>query len=234
MLGRPEVDPDRLVLHGISQAGYWVPRAIAFEPRFAAAVADPGVMRVGDSWSRALPDVMKQLLEQGDKKDFDAFMEAGLKDEPDAARSPEVAHGVPTARTRSTTRTPRRPKQHLDADTLARITTPLLITSPDHEQFWPGQSAEMQAAVTTSTLVTFTEAEGADWHCEPAAHGLRDERGLQLARGHLRRLTGRRRSPGPARLDELGDLGGRAGTSGYGSGTRREANLCASPRKRTS
>ena len=65
---------------------------------------------------------------------------------------------------------------HLDADTLAKIVTPLLITSPDHEQFWPGQSEEMHAAVQSSTIVTFTEAEGADWHCEPAAHGLRDER----------------------------------------------------------
>jgi hypothetical protein len=28
----------------------------------------------------------------------------------------------------------------------------------------------------TKQLVRFTEAEGADWHCEPAAQGLRDER----------------------------------------------------------
>ena len=31
-----------LALYGISQAGYWVPRALAFEHRIAAAVADPG------------------------------------------------------------------------------------------------------------------------------------------------------------------------------------------------
>jgi hypothetical protein len=175
LLGRPEVDPEQLVLHGVSQAGYWVPRAVAYEPRIKAAVADPGVVRVVDSWLATLPDVMKQLLDQGDKKDFDAFMEAGLKDEPtllavlrwrmtpygtDSFYDAYVAAG----------------QQHLDPDTLARITIPLLITSPDHEQFWPGQSAEMHRAVESSTLITFTEAEGADWHCEPAAHGLRDER----------------------------------------------------------
>jgi hypothetical protein len=65
---------------------------------------------------------------------------------------------------------------HLDADTLGQISCPLLITSPEHEQFWPGQSDEMHAAVPSSTLVTFTEVEGADRHCEPAARGLRDER----------------------------------------------------------
>ncbi|MGW5433783.1 alpha/beta hydrolase family protein [Streptomyces sp. NPDC004059] len=38
---RPDVDPRRIALAGISQAGYWVPRALAFEHRITAAVADP-------------------------------------------------------------------------------------------------------------------------------------------------------------------------------------------------
>jgi hypothetical protein len=42
----PEVDPERIALLGISQAGYWVPRAVAFESRLAAAVADPGAVDV--------------------------------------------------------------------------------------------------------------------------------------------------------------------------------------------
>ncbi|MFI6360353.1 alpha/beta hydrolase family protein [Streptomyces sp. NPDC050743] len=49
LLARPDVDPRRIALAGISQAGYWVPRALAFEHRIAAAVADPGVVRVVDS-----------------------------------------------------------------------------------------------------------------------------------------------------------------------------------------
>ena len=43
LLGRSDVDPKQIVLYGISQAGYWVPRALAFEHRIAAAIADPGV-----------------------------------------------------------------------------------------------------------------------------------------------------------------------------------------------
>ena len=38
---RPDVDPDALTAYGISQAGYWLPRALAFERRFVAACADP-------------------------------------------------------------------------------------------------------------------------------------------------------------------------------------------------
>ena len=43
LLARPDVDPAQIALYGISQAGYWVPRALAFEHRIAAAIADPGV-----------------------------------------------------------------------------------------------------------------------------------------------------------------------------------------------
>jgi len=44
LLARSDVDPSQIVLYGISQAGYWVPRAVAFEHRIAAAIADPGAM----------------------------------------------------------------------------------------------------------------------------------------------------------------------------------------------
>jgi hypothetical protein len=43
LLARPDMDPARIALRGISQAGYWMPRALAFEHRIAAAIADPGV-----------------------------------------------------------------------------------------------------------------------------------------------------------------------------------------------
>ena len=53
ILARPDVDEDRVALIGVSQAGYWVPRAIAFEHRFAAAVADGGVVDVSRRMDQA-------------------------------------------------------------------------------------------------------------------------------------------------------------------------------------
>lgn len=41
-VSRSDVDDQRIALLGVSQAGYWVPRALAFEKRIAAGVADPG------------------------------------------------------------------------------------------------------------------------------------------------------------------------------------------------
>ncbi|RKH28368.1 alpha/beta hydrolase [Corallococcus sp. CA041A] len=175
LLTRAEVDPQRIALLGVSQAGYQVPRAVAFEHRVAAAVADPGVMRVGDSWREHLPPEMTRLLDAGEKETFDASMAEGLKDfpaeraelqwrmAPHGTRSPFDAYKAAEA-------------MHLDAEILARVGCPMLITSPDHEQFWPGQSEELHAALKGSTLLRFTESEGASWHCEPAAPALRDER----------------------------------------------------------
>lgn len=174
LVARDDVDPDRLALVGVSQAGYWVPRAVAFEHRIAAAVADPGVVRVSDSWRAPLPDVMTDLLDQGDKDDFDAFMEIGMDEDP-ATRAMLAWRMAPYGVDSYYDAYAAADRMHLDEETLARIRCPLLITSPDHEQFWPGQSEEMHAAVAGSTLAPFTEAEGADWHCEPAARGQRDE-----------------------------------------------------------
>ncbi|WP_101373411.1 hypothetical protein [Streptomyces sp. Ag109_G2-15] len=60
---------------------------------------------------------------------------------------------------------------------VGRITTPLLITDPDGEPFWPGTSRELYDALTgPKHLVRFTEAEGAHLHCEPMGRALFEQR----------------------------------------------------------
>jgi hypothetical protein len=86
LLDRPDVDPKQIVLYGISQAGYWVPRALAFEHRIATAIADPGVYDVFEPWAKAAPPELRQLLDSGDKKDFDRFFEEGMKEATPAER----------------------------------------------------------------------------------------------------------------------------------------------------
>ena len=65
----------------------------------------------------------------------------------------------------------------LTDELISRITTPILVTSPENEQFWPGQSQELFDKLSgENAIVAFTRAEGADSRCEPAASGLRGER----------------------------------------------------------
>ena len=65
----------------------------------------------------------------------------------------------------------------LTDELIARISTPVLVTDPDNEQFWPGQSQELFGKLSgPKAIIAFTQEEGADSHCEPAASGLRGER----------------------------------------------------------
>ncbi len=171
---RPDVDTDRIALQGVSQAGYWAPRAAAHESRISALVADPGVIDVAASWEAHLPKEMVQLLDEGNQHDFDALMASG-----DDAQQAVLAWRMAPYGTSSPFEAFTAARaMHLDDATIARITCPTLVTDPDNEQFWPGQSQALYDELTCARkdIVRFTTAEGADWHCEPAAQSLRDER----------------------------------------------------------
>lgn len=167
------VDPTRIALVGISQGGYWVPRAVAFEKRVAAAVADPGVVDVSASWFAQLPAEMTDLLRSGDKAQFDAIMAQAL---PPPARQ-ALAFRMRPYGMASYFDVFTAVQQYRLGDLPARITCPMLVTAPEDETFWPGQSDQLFALLGgEKSLVRFTAREGAGLHCEPMAPGLRDLR----------------------------------------------------------
>ena len=174
-LTRREVDPARIALMGVSQGGYWVPRAMAFEYRVAAAIADPGVWDVSTSWMPFLPPELKELLDAGQKAEFDAALAEGLADEPELA-------GMMRLRTRpygfaSVFDAYKAAAEYNLAGVVDRIRCPMFVADPEGEHFWPGQSQQLYDALRSpKVLVPFTAAEGADLHCEPKNPGLRAQR----------------------------------------------------------
>ena len=60
-------------------------------------------------------------------------------------------------------------------DVAGRIATPLYVTDPDGEQFFPGQPAELAALVPGATLARFGQEEGASHHCQPMARELTEQ-----------------------------------------------------------
>jgi hypothetical protein len=173
---RSDVDATKLALLGVSQAGYWVPRSLAFEHRIAAAVADPGVIDVSTTVLGHLPHMMVKLLDAGDQKKFDRDMEWTLRLSP-STRALLALRMRPYGTTSPYEFFAASRSYVLTDELIQQITTPMLITDPDNEQFWPGQSKELhQKLASPSTLIEFSETEGADSHCEPAASGVRAER----------------------------------------------------------
>jgi hypothetical protein len=187
MLARPDVDAGRVAVIGVSQAGYWVPRALAFEHRFVAAVADPGVTDISASWTRPLPQLMRDQLRDGKRTAFDREMHLAELLSPAAAATLAFRgrpFGVDPASRFDLYQAVA--AYRLDGEE-QRITTPLLITDPEDEQFWPGQSRELYDRLPgTKQIVSFTAYEGASRHCEPMSRSLREARIFDWLGGYLR------------------------------------------------
>lgn len=174
-LGLGGVDARRVALIGVSQGGYWVPRALAFEKRIAAAVVDPGVYDVGSTWRERMPERIVKYVDSGDREKFErdmgvAFkMMKGLKARLDFRMRPfglnSLFDVLVAVRDYS-----------LDG-VVDAIDCPILITNPENETFWPGQSERLYAALTCEKeIVSFRTTEGADYHCEPLSTYLREQR----------------------------------------------------------
>jgi hypothetical protein len=187
MLVRSDVDAERVALIGVSQAGYWVPRAIAFEHRFAAAVADGGVVDVSVPWTGRLPEEMKQQLRDGDRDAFDREMAAAEAMAPHATAMLDFRGKPYGINGGSRFELFTAVSAYRLGDEVQNIHTPLLITDPDDEQFFPGQPQELYDRLAgPKTLVRFTEREGAAGHCEPMARSLRETRIFDWLDGYLR------------------------------------------------
>ena len=173
ILRRREVDPKRIALVGASQGGYWVPRALAFEHRIAAGVADPGVWDVSEAFLRNLPKFVRDMLDAGKKTQFDQMIQMGT---------------ASNARAKGMLRFRMRPygmasfydvfhaaRDYNLAEVAGRIRCPMLITDPESEQFFPGQARKLYDALECpKQIVRFTREQGAGEHCEVAAPGYRD------------------------------------------------------------
>jgi len=176
LLTRDDVDPDRIGVYGVSQAGYWVPRALAFEHRFAAAIADGGVVDVARTWTQHIPHRLLAAYLKGDKERFDkelwwAFHLPGTRAAHLAWNFRSRPYGVSGY------------SAALDAvaqynltDIAGQIRTPLYVIDADGDQFFGGQPAELAALVPGSTYARFTQTEGASFHCQPLARELTEQR----------------------------------------------------------
>ncbi len=177
LFARPDVDPGRIALSGVSQAGYWVPRALAFEHRIAAGIADPGVMDVATAGRKSMPKEMLDLLATGDEKAFNDAMEFGLNMDPTGQARRTVEWRMKPFGTKSFYDWMTQTAKYNLREVIKDIECPMFVADPDDEQFWPGQSQEFfDGLECPKTIVRFTREEGANWHCEPKARSLYDQR----------------------------------------------------------
>jgi hypothetical protein len=199
LLTRSDVDGSALTGYGISQGGYWIARALAFERRLVAAVADPGVADVSAGWTGRLPQSLLELLDSGQKDAFNAIMAKAQ-----ASADPEVTRTM-SFRSRPYGLTDpfdlfTEVQRYQVRDVAGQIVTPLLVLDPDDEQFFPGQARELYDLLPgEKEIIGFGPADGANFHCQPGGRQLTHTQMLDWLADHL-----------PARgLCSLCDGGGR-------------------------
>jgi hypothetical protein len=181
---RSDVDTKRIAITGWSFSGELVIRAAAFEKRLAAVVADPGSV---DTW-KAYPESLRSILQVGPpaavnavwtnevipsftpseqflfKKRGEVYGRSFLE----TARAGKVFTDFWTFGIRAA--------KYTNAAVSHRVTAPVLVTNYELEQFYPGQAQQLyQALRSHRDLVTFTIAEGAEYHDAPMAPQRRNQ-----------------------------------------------------------
>ncbi len=177
LLGRADVDPDRIALAGLSMGGFLGPRAASKEHRLAALIADSGSF---DMYAGALGRVPKPLAKGFASGHKTARLALGtvldtMAKKPTAGwglRRGMVVHGVDS------------PLAYFDAlkdyhlnGYAQAISCPTLVTHAEGDDIGASAPQLFEAlTVADKTLIRFTAAEGAGDHCEAGARTLFDTR----------------------------------------------------------
>jgi hypothetical protein len=184
LVERPDVEASALTGYGISQGGYWITRAVAFEHRMVAAVADPGVVDVSAGWTAHLPGALLDMLRPGQKDAFNAAMSAGADSNPQMAR-------MLAFRSRPYGQSDwfdlfNEVQRYQARDVVGQITTPMLILDPDDEQFFPDQPQQLYDLLPgEKKIIEFAPAQGANFHCQPTGRQLTHTQMLDWLAEHL-------------------------------------------------
>jgi pimeloyl-ACP methyl ester carboxylesterase len=175
-LSRPDVDPKKVALMGISFGGYLAPRAAAFEHRLAALIADGGVY---DFIGGKVPPgmTMEQMLEFI-KADPEAFNKGAWER---AETNPDMRWGMQNGIFTFGAKDPadwwQKCAEYTMKDVADKIECPTLIIDSEADKSFPGEARKLyDALVCTKTWMQFTAVEGAEEHCQIGAGLISGER----------------------------------------------------------
>ncbi|MFJ8844125.1 alpha/beta hydrolase family protein [Streptomyces cyaneofuscatus] len=177
LLRRPDVDPRRIALTGISMAGNLTVRAAAFEHRLAALVTEPGVLSPWLGFPAEIREIVSDDKEETNRIWNEEVVpelspsEAYLMKKRIECFSPEAMREAREGRMFTDFWTPAQAVMSLDVTSVVRrVEAPTLVLDYDDEQFYPGQPRELYDALTTrKDYVKLTAATGAQLHCSPMA-----------------------------------------------------------------
>jgi pimeloyl-ACP methyl ester carboxylesterase len=174
-LSRPDVDGDRLALQGMSLGGYLAARAVAYEPRFKAAILYDGVWSLYDSLRGVLSPQALKALDAEDVSGFNDIIAEAIQNNTQLRWT--FTQGTYCFDSKSFYDfAVASKKMSLDDGVVERITCPTLVMEADGDQFFRGQPARVYETLKTAkTFARFTAEDGAENHCQSGALAYKDE-----------------------------------------------------------
>jgi len=172
LLARPDADPTRIVLAGLSLGGYLAPRAATAEHRLAACISDCGPYDVSDAIARRLPGFLARQLPDGNPALLRLLgrLVRAVMNKPTAGwamRRNLMAHGL---------------SDPLEYFKIApqyslkgiedRISCPTFVCSAEDDDLSADAGKLYDALTCPKRYYRFPSAEGAGQHCESGARTL--------------------------------------------------------------
>jgi len=173
-LTRPDVDPDKLILVGMSLGGYLAARAAAFEHRFRAAVFFDGVYDFHESLRNLLPAEAIAAYDAGDR----ARCERIVKDAMPASTPLRwaITQGTWSFGVTSVADLIDHSKAYTLAGVIDRISCPCLVMDAEGDIFFKGQPQRVFDELRVpKAFAPFTAEDGAENHCQSGALAYKDE-----------------------------------------------------------
>jgi pimeloyl-ACP methyl ester carboxylesterase len=172
LLTRPDVDPERIALIGLSFGGYLAPRAATAEHRLAACISDCGPYDLFDAIARRLPGFLARQLPDGNPtllRLLDRLMRS-VVNKPTAGwamRRNLMVHGLsdPLEYLRIAPQYSLKGIEHL-------IQCPTFVCSAEDDDLSVDARKLCDALTCPKQYLEFRAADGAGQHCESGARTL--------------------------------------------------------------
>lgn len=163
------VDKDRIILLGHSMGGILATRAVAFEPRLAAAVLIDAVWDLYTGYALQIPDDLRQVYEAGNTTEFDHEM-LSLRESGKLSTGAAwgLDYGMWTFNTHSPSDFFTQTKQYAVKNFIDKIEVPVFVGDAEYEDNYPGQPKKVKEALgNKGTLHHYKGVAG--YHCQTGA-----------------------------------------------------------------
>jgi len=164
---RKEVDPNNIALMGISFGGYLAPRAVAFEKRIKACIANGGVYDFHMT-ARLTPEEEKCIDTPKGAEEIDKALYDKMKADPSFRWA--MGNGMFTFHAQSPSEWLKMTRPYTMKDVAEKITCPMLIVDSEEDKDMRGQATKLYDALKSQKhFIMFTKEEGAEEHCQMGA-----------------------------------------------------------------